>query len=964
MPWGKVFLVILMVLIFSSFVWSAPVLIKIDFTSQEQVEAAKSLGVKAYQRFDNTYLAEIEASKLAKLSQKGIAYKIADEEAWSEKYYIVSEKRATLPVPITAETGKVLLEDTDWKVLKLNPGQLQNLRERHVFLSEIPKREIPLRYIEPQVTYFQELPADEKLLNIADSISQDSLYSYNLRLQNFQTRFVVSDSCTSAAMWLLEKFKSFGIDSVYLDTFSYFDWVIYNDWRTTYNVVAVVKGKANPDKTMVVGGHFDSVTWGISPGPMIWAPGADDNGSGTAATLEIARRVAQDTLAATVTFVCFSGEELGLYGSYYHAYKHFSLGTDIQFMLNMDMIGYKPNNSTVELQKDITSQAYAQLMAQLAGQYGLSGALTNGGANSDHWPFLEVGYPAVFAAEYIFNYQGWHTNTDLVDSMNFDYMTRVVKMGAATVDRLANSPRPVENIKIVDSGTGNSLYVTWPRNRNEKDILWYTLFYGTQSDQLTGYGIFTDTSVLLPGLSEGTTYYIGISAMNSGFKESPFMTLKTGSSQSLPRAPAGVSAQAAYKSVRLYWRPNLEADLSHYRIYRSENSGGPYQLWADGVTDTFYTDSVTIQGGVRYYYQIAAVDSDSNQGVFSSEVSAMAVTLDQGVLVLDETGEILDYGDESQDSFYNALFGEYDYFAYDYSGTDNAPTLSDLGPYGAVIWLDDDMNTHYLLDHFDLLQQYLDAGGKVLISSWNSFLYLPGGLPRSFYAGEFIYDYLKISAAARDSVQASDFIGATGESGLGYPNVAIDSIKPISSWNGVLRSVAKIDLRPEAEVIYYYDSKNDRTGYEGAICGGRYLGSDYQVVFLTFPLFYLNFADAQALVDKVMTDFGIPTPVKPEEPPIAQLPKEFDLYQNYPNPFNPATTIRFSLPQASEVNLEVFNILGQKVNTLLKEKRIPGTYTVTWDGRNASGEKVTSGIYFYRLVTEDFKSVRKMVLLR
>jgi hypothetical protein len=342
----------------------------------------------------------------------------------------------------------------------------------------------------------------------------------------------------------------------------------------------------------------------------------------------------------------------------------------------------------------------------------------------------------------------------------------------------------------------------------------------------------------------------------------------------------------------------------------------------------------------------------------------VAATLDQGILVLDETSDIPHYGHPAQDSFYVALFSEYQFASFYYSPGGTPPDWGTIGPYNLVIWLDDDNRDHFVLEHFNLLKQYLEAGGQLLLTSWNSFDDLPGGLPRLFGPGEFIYDYLKINSAAQDTLALSDFTGAQGEAGLGYPYVLVDSLKPASSWNGVLRGVAQIDLRPEAEPIYYYDSKSDRAGYEGAICGGRYLGSDYQAIFLTFPLFYLHFDDAQALVRQVMTDFGVPTPVKPVEPPIAQLPKVFELHQNYPNPFNPTTTIKFSLPQAADVNLEVFNILGQKVNTLLKEKMSAGTYLVTWDGSNASGEKVSSGTYFYRLEAESYRSVKKMVLLK
>ncbi|OGC78512.1 MAG: hypothetical protein A2Z27_00160 [candidate division Zixibacteria bacterium RBG_16_50_21] len=948
----------------TSLVWSGPVLVKIDFIEEQQVDLIKKLGGKAYQRFDNSFVVVVEDADLNDLDRHRVSYEILDENPWTDKYFIVSTKRGDLPKLAASYWGSVLIDGARWKFVKLTPTETENLRGHHLKLVEMKKQEIPLKFVSPEMTYFKPPQIEGQIAGLADSVSQDSLYSFNLRLQNFQTRFVVSDSCTAAAVWLMNKFKSFGIDSVYLDTFYYFDWVITQSVLVTYNVVAVVKGKVNQDKTIVVGGHYDSVVWGESPGPMVWAPGADDNGSGTAATLEIARLVAKDTLDATVTFVCFSGEELGLYGSYDYAYKKFNEGKDIQFMLNMDMVGYAPNQSHLEVQKDLLSFPYARYMAGLSSPYSLAVVATNAQANSDHWPFMEVGYPAVFAAEYIFNYQGWHQNTDIVDSMNFEYMARVVRLAARTVENLGTSPRPVEGLRIVDDGTGGGVYVSWNHNRHEGDIQFYMLYFGTNPNQLSAYDFFTDTTVHLQGLSEGTTYYVGVIAFNNSFKESPFMNLRTAVSFNMPRSPSNPAAKAALRSVQLSWSPNPEVDLVGYRVYRSTVSGGPYQHWAGDITDTTYTDTSGIQGGIRYYYVITATDTSGYESGYSQEASSAAVTLDQGVLVLDETAEILGYGDDVQDSFFNALFQDYKFATFDYSGYGEVPDLGTLGPHNVVVWLDDDYYTHQVLDDTVLLKDYLEAGGKLLISSWNSFQYLPGGLPRSFVPGEFIYDYLKISSATKDSVSLADFQGASGEAGLGYPGVTVDTSKPTASWNGILKHVAKLGLRPEAELIYYYDSKNDRTGYEGEICGLRYMGNDYDLAFLSFPIFYLNFADAQTLVAKVMTDFGIPTPVEPHKPTVSVVPKEFQLGQNYPNPFNPSTTMKYSLPEAAFVKLEIFNILGQRVKTLVETRQGAGFYTVIWDGKNEAGENVSSGIYFYRLDTEKAKSVKKMVLLR
>jgi hypothetical protein len=88
------------------------------------------------------------------------------------------------------------------------------------------------------------------------------------------------------------------------------------------------------------------------------------------------------------------------------------------------------------------------------------------------------------------------------------------------------------------------------------------------------------------------------------------------------------------------------------------------------------------------------------------------------------------------------------------------------------------------------------------------------------------------------------------------------------------------------------------------------------------------------------------------------------LSQNYPNPFNPQTTIAFSIKDRGNVSLKVYNVAGQLVRTLANENRAAGPYTVVWDGRNDSGQPVSSGVYFYKLVANSFSQTKKMVLLK
>ena len=94
------------------------------------------------------------------------------------------------------------------------------------------------------------------------------------------------------------------------------------------------------------------------------------------------------------------------------------------------------------------------------------------------------------------------------------------------------------------------------------------------------------------------------------------------------------------------------------------------------------------------------------------------------------------------------------------------------------------------------------------------------------------------------------------------------------------------------------------------------------------------------------------------------LPVSFGLTQNYPNPFNPATTIRYQLPTASPVRLEIYDVLGQRIRTLVNEVKPAGFYTISWRGMGDGGRSAASGIYFYRLQAQGFTDVKKLLLIK
>ncbi|MGH8015130.1 MAG: T9SS type A sorting domain-containing protein, partial [Candidatus Zixiibacteriota bacterium] len=106
------------------------------------------------------------------------------------------------------------------------------------------------------------------------------------------------------------------------------------------------------------------------------------------------------------------------------------------------------------------------------------------------------------------------------------------------------------------------------------------------------------------------------------------------------------------------------------------------------------------------------------------------------------------------------------------------------------------------------------------------------------------------------------------------------------------------------------------------------------------------------------------TPSDVEESITDVLPNSFALDQNYPNPFNPSTNIWFSLPKKSHVTLSVFNLLGQEITTLVNEDLSAGRHLTIWDGRDANGSEVASGIYFYKMVADEFVETKKMMLVK
>ena len=147
---------------------------------------------------------------------------------------------------------------------------------------------------------------------------------------------------------------------------------------------------------------------------------------------------------------------------------------------------------------------------------------------------------------------------------------------------------------------------------------------------------------------------------------------------------------------------------------------------------------------------------------------------------------------------------------------------------------------------------------------------------------------------------------------------------------------------------------------------GQAVSGDGALVEFTFNTTQTPLASDFQILDGVMVDLagGIDAITNIEIGALKPMPTEYALGQNVPNPFNPSTTIDYRLPEAGDVQLVIYNLLGQEVRTLVQESMDAGFHSVIWDGKDEFGKQVASGIYIYRMSVGDFSQVQRMMLLK
>ncbi|MEW6363735.1 MAG: M28 family peptidase [Acidobacteriota bacterium] len=272
-----------------------------------------------------------------------------------------------------------------------------------------------------------------RLQALASAVNVDEMMALLRAISvDIPTRYWSTAGMESATQYMLDRFDEFQLDRAYFDPIT--------EGSTIRNVVGVKLGRSTPERIYIVGGHLDS----YSPERMTLAPGAEDNGTGSAGVAEIARLLAPLELSSTVYFVCFTAEEGPGLGSKHLSQIALDENWDLRGVLNMDMVGYDaagtPEMLLEGFPSDPRSVALMNVVEATSTTYGGLTVLRypDDGWGSDHVSFHRRGFPAIMTIDLDFDrYPCYHQTCDTIDKIDAEHFRRMVASVATATAKLA-----------------------------------------------------------------------------------------------------------------------------------------------------------------------------------------------------------------------------------------------------------------------------------------------------------------------------------------------------------------------------------------------------------------------------------------------------------------------------------------------------------------------------------------------
>jgi hypothetical protein len=408
--------------------------------SRQQEDKLLGLTGKFFYQSAHGYLTHVNHSRLERLQKSKIPVQIIDKKRLDDRregWYLVWCRTEAAKTTLATRFEPLFSHDHT-ALIRIRPSDEEWLEEHDFPYSLVEEALLPLKSSGalPPKTLKIDRP-DPAIQQLLEEITLEGMTATVQRLQEFVSRYIKEPGNRESTLWLADQFKEIGGLDVTTPEFTSY-------YGNGQNVVAVQKGVEEPQKIIVVCGHFDST---VSSSNKKNAPGADDNGTGTAGVLHLARVAGKLRLPYTVVYACMNAEEVGLIGSKALAKAMAATGDQIQAVLNMDMIADRDDNEVAVI-GNTRSNWLIDVFKDAAVLYtGLkSKPLYNSNIwYSDHSSFWNIGVSAILTIEgYPEMSAHYHKVTDTVANLSPEFMTRVARSNLATLLTLNPPCPPVE----------------------------------------------------------------------------------------------------------------------------------------------------------------------------------------------------------------------------------------------------------------------------------------------------------------------------------------------------------------------------------------------------------------------------------------------------------------------------------------------------------------------------------------
>lgn len=953
-------------LIFCS-VLSAQAIVRVEKSSPVQLNLLEKLQLRLCFEMETYIILATYAPDI--LSMHGIHYQLLTDNNAIRPLVIVSPEKRTSYIA-GAYVGEIVIDEPNIRVERLSSPDFD-------FLAVDGVRFLPVNI---QTNYFQNttraLPLSKSILqttekqsfsifdDIISSVNADSVAWFIQNLEDFQTRFALAPNRFEVSQWIADQFTRMGYTDVVQEAF-----FIPQLGMWQRNVVVTLPGSHFPDQYVVVGAHHDSAVSFIPDWiqvSMTTAPGANDNASGTAAVLEIARvmKLHDFQPLSSIRFLTFAAEELGLYGAYHDVGQIVASGMSVVAMINSDMIAHNP---IPEWHFVIRNYPGADFLTNMALDLGAGLGMTMHTDNlminaSDSWAYHNAGIPSIFFMEAFMSPQ-YHSVDDLLIHLNPDYAAQFVKLKANLTLAVSCIPSVAENFMIFDVGNGSELKAVWDASTNE-EVSYILTVKDTVTDQLQTFET-TENEYIISGLTEGTEYEITLYAFIMGHHSLGITRYERPLSR--PRAVEGVSTTPGYKEIVLAWQANRELDIAGYKIFRKEADVEVFSEVAHIMSPdtTTWTDSNTADK-LWYTYKINAVNNAGNLGADGVALQCRHASLCSGILIIDlthhtETSLLLP-PKERTDLFYRNMVSGFRYS--EMYGIDHTQTkLEDIGIYSTLLIYKNSFHTVNENLLMRMINPFIAVGGNVFLSA-NDPLYFSnlysGFYPETFSENSVIYNTFGITTV--DYNHTTRFSRGISTGWHQIPDLEVDPTKTMPQFEHKLNRL-EVFAGDYTELYTYYSDGNTvaQRAFDGMTVALHTTIGDANILLTSIPLYFIQEEQAKTFMQTVLRLFGEINENDNNPPTIT---RRLDI-KNYPNPFNPTTTIQWTQLIDDIAWVDIYNVKGQLVRSYPAELYQKGDNRVQWDGVDEYDTPVASGIYFVRVKTENgIIDSKKMVLLK